>query len=49
MPNELENALNATPDFSQHKKLSHVGGSTVTMMLWTLSGMVLAACSGGHP
>ena len=37
MPNELKNALNATPDFSQHKKLSHAGGSTVTMMLWTPS------------
>ena len=47
MPNELKNALNASTQISETKKSSQLGSSTISMMIWTISGIALAACSGG--
>ena len=47
MPNELKNALNASTQISETKKSPQLGSSTISMMLWTISGIALAACSGG--
>ena len=47
MPNELKNALNASTHLSETQKTSRIGSSSVTMMIWTISGIVLAACNGG--
>ena len=44
MPNELKNSLNASTIHSNTKKLSKAGSSTITAMIWTISGVVLAAC-----
>ena len=46
MPNELKNSLNASTSHTDTRKLSKAGSSSITAMIWTISGMVLAACGG---
>ena len=49
MPNELKLPLNGSTHLSSNgsssKKSSRIGSSTVTAMVWTISGIVLAACT----
>ena len=52
MPNELKNALKAstshvTSNHTMSRQLSVAGSSTVSVMVWTVSGIVLASCGGG--
>ena len=52
MPNELKNALKASTSHvaSNHimsRQLPAAGSSTVSVMVWTISGIVLASCGGG--
>ena len=52
MPNELKNALKAstshvTTNHTMSRQLPVAGSSTVSVMVWTISGIVLAACGGG--
>jgi VCBS repeat-containing protein len=47
MPNEIKNSVTASSYPNTSRKLSDAGSSTGTMMIWTLSGMALAAC-GSH-
>ena len=52
MPNELKNALKAstshvTSNHTMSRQLPVAGSSTVSVMVWTISGIVLAACGGG--
>ena len=52
MPNELKNALKASTSHvaSNHtmsRQLPVAGSSTVSVMVWTISGIVLASCGGG--
>ena len=52
MPNELKNALKAstshvTSNHTMSRQLSAAGSSTVSVMVWTISGIVLASCGGG--
>ena len=52
MPNELKNALKAsishvTTNHTMSRQLPVAGSSTVSVMVWTISGIVLASCGGG--
>jgi hypothetical protein len=47
MPNELKNALNASTIHTTSRRLPLAGESTVSVMIWTMSGIVLASCGGG--
>ena len=52
MPNELKNALKAstshvTSNHTMSRQLPAAGTSTVSVMVWTISGIVLASCGGG--
>ena len=52
MPNELKNALKAstshvTSNHTMSRQLPAAGSSTVSVMVWTISGIVLASCGGG--
>jgi VCBS repeat-containing protein len=48
MPNEIKNVTPVpVSDFSSEKRKSSVGSSTATVTIWTISGIVLAACGGG--
>ena len=52
MPNEIKNALKAstshvTTNHTMSRQLPVAGSSTVSVMVWTISGIVLASCGGG--
>ena len=47
MPNELKNALKASTNHTMSRQLPVAGSSTVSVMVWTISGIVLASCGGG--
>ena len=52
MPNEIKNALKAstshvTANHTMSRQLPVAGSSTVSVMVWTISGIVLASCGGG--
>ncbi len=52
MPNELKNALKAstshvTSNHTMSRQLPAAGTSTVSVMVWNISGIVLASCGGG--
>ena len=52
MPNELKNALKAstshvTSNHTMSRQLPAAGTSSVSVMVWTISGIVLASCGGG--
>ena len=47
MPNELKNALKASTNHTMSRQLPVAGTSTVSVMVWTISGIVLASCGGG--
>ena len=52
MPNEIKNALKAstshvTTNHTMLRQLPVAGSSTVSVMVWTISGIVLASCGGG--
>jgi hypothetical protein len=47
MPNELKNALLASTNLNRTRKLPVDGSSSVSVMVWTVSGIVLASCGGG--
>jgi hypothetical protein len=47
MPDELNNTLNASTIHTSSRRLLLDGSSTVSVMVWTMSGIVLASCGGG--
>ena len=47
MPNEMKNALKASTNHTVSRQLPVAGSSTVSVMVWTISGIVLASCGGG--
>ena len=47
MPNELKNTLKASTNHTMSRQLPVAGSSTVSVMVWTISGIVLASCGGG--
>jgi Ca2+-binding RTX toxin-like protein len=47
MPNELKNALNASTIHTSLRRVPLEGSSTISVLVWTVSGIVLASCGGG--